>query len=72
MYLDSKPRQLCCQLPYCLLRARRDFLVEANRDPADYGENRGRGKLSLYFFCLSSHLLRCSHRMRGPREEDCP
>ncbi|KAI0276307.1 hypothetical protein BGY98DRAFT_1090269 [Russula aff. rugulosa BPL654] len=29
-------------LPYCLLRARHDFMVEANRDPADYGENRGR------------------------------
>lgn len=29
-------------LPYCLLRARRHFMVEANRDPADYGENRGR------------------------------
>ncbi|KAI0005149.1 hypothetical protein BJV74DRAFT_329297 [Russula compacta] len=29
-------------LPYCLLRARRDFMVEANRNPADYGENRGR------------------------------
>lgn len=52
MHLDSKPRQLCCQLPYCLLRARRDFLVEANRNPADYGENRGRGKLSLFIFLL--------------------
>lgn len=29
-------------LPYCLLRARRDFMIEANRDAADYGENRGR------------------------------
>ncbi|KAI0000012.1 hypothetical protein BJV77DRAFT_1058294 [Russula vinacea] len=29
-------------LPYCLLRARRDFMIEANRNAADYGENRGR------------------------------
>lgn len=29
-------------VPYCLLRARRDFMVEASRNPADYGENRGR------------------------------
>ncbi|KAH9977639.1 calcium activated cation channel [Lactifluus volemus] len=29
-------------LPYCLLRARRDFMIQANRDVADYGENRGR------------------------------
>ena len=51
------PVNFCCQLPYCLLRARRDFMLEANRNPADYGENRGRGKLALYFFCLSSHTL---------------
>lgn len=30
------------KLPYCLLRARRDFMIEANRNPADYGENHGR------------------------------
>ncbi|KAI0268117.1 calcium activated cation channel [Gloeopeniophorella convolvens] len=30
-------------LPYCLLRARRDFMREANRNAADYGENLGRG-----------------------------
>ncbi|ETW84143.1 receptor-activated Ca2+ cation channel [Heterobasidion irregulare TC 32-1] len=29
-------------LPYCLLRARHEFMLEANRNPADYGENRGR------------------------------
>ncbi|KAI0307033.1 calcium activated cation channel [Multifurca ochricompacta] len=29
-------------LPYCLLRARRDFMLEANRNAADYGENCGR------------------------------
>ncbi|KAI0053727.1 calcium activated cation channel [Auriscalpium vulgare] len=29
-------------LPYCLLRARHDFIVESNRNAADYGENRGR------------------------------
>ncbi|EJF62394.1 calcium activated cation channel [Dichomitus squalens] len=26
-------------LPYCLLRARKEFLFEANHNPADYGEN---------------------------------
>jgi hypothetical protein len=30
------------QLPYALLRARRDFMYEANHNPADYGENHGR------------------------------
>lgn len=45
-------------------------MIEANRNPADYGENRGRGKLALYFFCFVFTL--CSHRMRGPREKDCP
>ncbi|KAI0832626.1 hypothetical protein BC628DRAFT_1347619 [Trametes gibbosa] len=29
-------------LPYCLLRARKEFLWEANHNPADYGENFGR------------------------------
>ncbi|EPQ59899.1 hypothetical protein GLOTRDRAFT_35258 [Gloeophyllum trabeum ATCC 11539] len=29
-------------LPYCLLRARREFMWEANHNPADYGENYGR------------------------------
>ncbi|KAI0068594.1 calcium activated cation channel [Artomyces pyxidatus] len=29
-------------LPYCLLRARHDFILESNRNAADYGENRGR------------------------------
>ncbi|KAF9651096.1 hypothetical protein BDM02DRAFT_3267407 [Thelephora ganbajun] len=29
-------------LPYALLRARRDFMYEANHDPADYNENHGR------------------------------
>ncbi|TFK55588.1 hypothetical protein OE88DRAFT_1622056 [Heliocybe sulcata] len=29
-------------LPYCLLRARREFMWEANHNPADYGENFGR------------------------------
>ncbi|KAF9780251.1 calcium activated cation channel, partial [Thelephora terrestris] len=29
-------------LPYALLRARRDFMYEANHNPADYGENYGR------------------------------
>ncbi|KAH9948400.1 hypothetical protein B0H21DRAFT_690173 [Amylocystis lapponica] len=29
-------------LPYCLLRARREFMWDANHNPADYGENFGR------------------------------
>ncbi|KAG2156276.1 hypothetical protein DEU56DRAFT_766342 [Suillus clintonianus] len=29
-------------LPYCLLRARAEFMQEAYVNPADYGENRGR------------------------------
>ncbi|KAI0335667.1 hypothetical protein GY45DRAFT_1317046 [Cubamyces sp. BRFM 1775] len=29
-------------LPYCLLRARKEFLWEANHNPADYGENYAR------------------------------
>ncbi|KAH9482548.1 Calcium channel YVC1 [Psilocybe cubensis] len=29
-------------LPYCLLRARAEFIWDANHNPADYGENRGR------------------------------
>jgi hypothetical protein len=33
------------QLPYCLLRARAEFMWDANHDVADYGENHGRGEL---------------------------
>ncbi|KAJ3572869.1 hypothetical protein NP233_g2814 [Leucocoprinus birnbaumii] len=29
-------------LPYCLLRARAEFMWDANHNPADYGENYGR------------------------------
>ncbi|KAJ3505660.1 hypothetical protein NLJ89_g7303 [Agrocybe chaxingu] len=29
-------------LPYCLLRARTEFMWDANHNPADYGENLGR------------------------------
>ncbi|KAI0774466.1 calcium activated cation channel [Fomes fomentarius] len=29
-------------LPYCLLRARKEFIWDANHNPADYGENQGR------------------------------
>ncbi|KAF8076642.1 calcium activated cation channel [Lyophyllum atratum] len=29
-------------LPYCLLRAKAEFMWDANHNPADYGENRGR------------------------------
>jgi len=46
-------------------------MITANRDPADYGENRGRGKLSSMLSYLPSHTV-CSHRMRGTRKEDCP
>lgn len=31
------------KLPYCLLRAHSEFLHEAQRDPANHGENVGRG-----------------------------
>ncbi|EEB99442.1 hypothetical protein MPER_00885 [Moniliophthora perniciosa FA553] len=30
-------------LPYCLLRARAEFMWDANHNPADYDENYGRG-----------------------------
>ncbi|KAF7355556.1 Calcium channel YVC1 [Mycena sanguinolenta] len=33
-------------LPYCLLRARAEFLWDADHNPADYGENLGRGARS--------------------------
>lgn len=32
------------QLPYCLLRARKEFMWDANHNPADYGENLCRGE----------------------------
>jgi hypothetical protein len=32
-------------------------MVVANRHPADYGENRGRGKLSQWITRLSSHAF---------------
>lgn len=35
------------QLPYCLLRARQTFIYDANHNPADYGENMGRGDIQL-------------------------
>jgi hypothetical protein len=47
-------------------------MIEANRDPADYGENRGRGKLASYSSPLVCHLTHCSRCMRGPRKKDCP
>ena len=37
------------QLPYSLLRARGLFINDANRNPADYGENLGRGKVAFRF-----------------------
>jgi len=45
-------------------------MLAANRDPADYGENRGRGK--PFLSTPVRHLTFRSHRMRGPREENCP
>jgi|SRR6266550_5973712 len=35
------------QLPYALLRARGLFMRDANRNPADYGENLGRGRVAF-------------------------
>ena len=57
MCLHSKSCLLCLKLPYCLIRARRSFMIAANRDPADYGENRGRGNVSTILSCLPSHNL---------------
>ena len=37
------------QLPYCLLRARAEFMWDANHDVADYGENHGRGSLGIHY-----------------------
>ena len=36
------PRLIVIQLPYCLLRARAEFMYDANCNPADYGENHSR------------------------------
>ena len=33
------------KLPYALLRARSQFVRDANHKPADYGENIGRGNV---------------------------
>ncbi len=37
--------EIYIQLPYCLLRARAEFMFDADHNPADYGENYGRGAL---------------------------
>jgi hypothetical protein len=36
------------KLPYALLRARQTFMAEANKNPADFDENLGRGKDARY------------------------
>ena len=36
------------KLPYCLIRARAEFVWDANHNPADYGENLGRGTVQLF------------------------
>lgn len=41
--IDFLVHRVIHQLPYCLLRARAEFMWDANHNPADYGENRGRG-----------------------------
>lgn len=38
------------QLPYCLLRARKEFMWDANHNPADYGENLCRGRCRTYIY----------------------
>ena len=35
------------KLPYCLLRARKEFMWDADHNPADYEENLGRGERSV-------------------------
>ncbi len=39
------------KLPYCLLRAHKEFIFDANHNPADYGENECRGNTST---CVES------------------
>jgi len=48
------------QLPYCLLRARSEFIWDANHNPADYGENHGRGR----YYC-STMLTRRMTRSKN-------
>ena len=36
------------KLPYCLIRARVEFMWDANNNPADYGENYGRGTMQHF------------------------
>ncbi|KAG5654620.1 hypothetical protein H0H81_011595 [Sphagnurus paluster] len=45
-------------LPYCLLRAKSEFIRDANHNPADYGENIGRGTLPhLIWTCQMVNAL---------------
>ncbi|KAJ3997676.1 hypothetical protein F5050DRAFT_1806592 [Lentinula boryana] len=41
-------------LPYCLLRARAEFMWDADHNAADYDENFGRGRLSSVLKALST------------------
>ncbi|CCM00664.1 uncharacterized protein FIBRA_02703 [Fibroporia radiculosa] len=45
-------------LPYCLLQARKEFLWDATNNPADWGENHGRGM----FVLLAGSAYLNSHR----------
>ena len=60
------------KLPYCLLRAHKEFIFDANHNPADYGENECRGRVATStdaLQCLTSfsHGLRSSCPPSGPR-----
>lgn len=68
--IDNANALVNLQLPYCLLRARKEFMWDANHSPADYDENYGRGQPSI--FLDGQEALRSlydnSHCLRGP----CP
>lgn len=52
--LFSLIHEECIQLPYCLLRARQQFMFDANRNVADFDENQGRGTV---FPCRAVHAI---------------
>lgn len=45
------------KLPYCLLRARKEFVWDANHNPADYGENQGRGSSTMHIPSSCGQLI---------------
>lgn len=60
------------KLPYCLLRARAEFMVEAYLNPADFGENRGRGRENCCYYARASfyeHVDSCG--MRSTSSSHC-